>query len=390
MAEITLGRVLSLVGKLDDSPGEGTPRERFRDFLRETITDLGQLRDYVEECLRTPGDQYSRALQDLVNRLGELMGFQVTYGRYQGAKGEIGFDGHWRSPTGFHIVVEVKTTEVYAIKTATLVGYVDELISERLIPNWESALGLYVVGRPDPELHSLENSILSERRSHQLRIISVTALLLLAEMMRDYDVGHEELLTIVRPSRPTVDPLVDLMSRLVLQREAVETPAAMGVTTEPERPRESGEGPAYWFSPVKGDQEQTADQVIETLVGRERIYAYGDRTPGRKSIKPGDWICFYATGKGVIAHAEVASLPENKPHPRVRHPEKYPWVFSLRNPTLYLDRPVVLDAATRARMDAFKQRDPGKSWSWFAQATRRISEHDFRVLTRQESSRREG
>lgn len=390
MAEITLGRVLSLVGKLDDSPGEGTPRERFRDFLRETITDLGQLRDYVEECLRTPGDQYSRALQDLVNRVGELMGFQVTYGRYQGAKGEIGFDGHWRSPTGFHIVVEVKTTEVYAVKTATLVGYVDELISERLIPNWESALGLYVVGRPDPQLHSLENSILSERRSHQLRIISVTALLLLAEMMRDCDVGHEELLTIVRPSRPTVDPLVDLMSRLAVQREPVETVVGMGVAIEPERPCDSGEGPAYWFSPVKGDQEQAADQVIETLVGREKIYAYGDRTPGRKSIKPGDWICFYATGKGVIAHAEVASVPENKPHPRVRHPDKYPWVFSLRNPTLYLDRPVVLDAATRARMDAFRRRDPGKSWSWFAQATRRISEHDFRVLTRQDTSRREG
>jgi hypothetical protein len=40
------------------------------------------------------------------------------------------------------VVVEVKTTEVYAVKTATLVGYVDDLISEKRIPvgtlHWDS------------------------------------------------------------------------------------------------------------------------------------------------------------------------------------------------------------------------------------------------------------
>jgi hypothetical protein len=123
---ITLKQILDLVGKLDDSPGDETPRERFRRFLQENVTEVGSLRDYVEVCLRNPGDQYNRALQDLVNHLGHFLGFEVTFGRYQGVKGHIGFDGHWKSPTGFHVVVEVKTTETYAIKAATLVGYVDE------------------------------------------------------------------------------------------------------------------------------------------------------------------------------------------------------------------------------------------------------------------------
>ncbi len=169
---ISLHHILSLVGKLDDSPGDDTARERFRRFLKENVLEVGQVRDHIEECLRTSGDQYNRALQDLVNYLGHFLEFDVTFGRYQGVSGEVGFDGLWKSPKDLHIVVEVKTTEVYAIKTATLVGYVDRLISEHKIPSWDNSLGLYVVGRPDPELKQLENSIVAEKRTHQLRIIS--------------------------------------------------------------------------------------------------------------------------------------------------------------------------------------------------------------------------
>ncbi len=133
-----LSQVLALVGHLDDSSGSDTARQRFRDFLKENVTEVGQVRDYVQECLQTPDAQYSRALQDLINHIGRFLGFEVTFGRYQGVKGQIGFDGHWKSPTGFHIVVEVKTSEVYPIKPATLVRYVDELIGEQ-IPDWDAA-----------------------------------------------------------------------------------------------------------------------------------------------------------------------------------------------------------------------------------------------------------
>src|SRR5919205_3314470 len=106
---VTLKELRKLVGKLDDAEGADTPRERFRQFLAESVRDVGQLRDYIEECLRTKGDQqYNRALQDLINHLGTFLGFSVTYGRYQGVPREIGFDGLWSSPTPFHIVVETK------------------------------------------------------------------------------------------------------------------------------------------------------------------------------------------------------------------------------------------------------------------------------------------
>lgn len=95
---LSLEQLLSLVGPLDDSRGEETARERFRRFLKGNVKELGQVRDYVEECLQRTGDEYNRALQDLVNYVGEFLGFEVTYGRYRGTQGQLGFDGYWRSP----------------------------------------------------------------------------------------------------------------------------------------------------------------------------------------------------------------------------------------------------------------------------------------------------
>ena len=380
---ITLGEILDLVGKLDDSPGEDTGRERFRRYLGKNLLAPGQVRDYVEESLRNTGDQYNRALQDLVNQVGKFLGFEVTFGRYQGVRGEIGFDGHWKSPTGFQIVVEVKTTEVYAVKTATLVDYVNQLISAKEIPSWDQGIGLYVIGRPDPELRQLENAIVAEKRSDQLRIISVNSLLSLAEMMTEYDVRHDDILAIIRPSGCTIDPLVGLMSRVV-----AETPQEVEITPTLGRTPTILEGDvAYWLTPVASDDEQTAEEVIQTLVGDTGIYAFGERTPGRAKLKPGDWICFYASGKGVAGHAKVSSAPEKTPHPKVRHSDKYPWVFSLTEGVLYLDNPVVIDLEPRARLEAFKGRDPSKSWAWFVQGTHEMTERDFSMLTRQTKGR---
>lgn len=369
---ITLTQILDLVGKLDDTEGEETPRERFRTFLKENVKEVGQVRDYIQECLSNSGDQYNRALQDLVNYLGHFLEFEVTFGRYHGVRGQIGFDGLWKSPTQFFIVVEVKTTEVYAIRTDTLLGYINALISENEIPDWDHALGLYVIGRPDVELRQLENTIVAERRTNQLRIIAVESLLSLAELMTEYDVNHEDILAILQPSGPTIDPVVDLMARLVAQPPPPPPPPE-------EVPEEQIQ---YWLTPVKADEAQTAEETIHVLVGEEKVYAFGERTPGRKHLRRGDWIGFYATGKGVVAHAQVASSPEHRHHPRVRDPERYPWVFPVKDVHLYLDEPVVIDASLRAQLDAFQDRDPNKAWAWFVQATRRISKEDFQILTR--------
>lgn len=317
------------------------------------------------------------------------MEFEVEFGRYQGVQGQIGHDGLWKSTSGFGLVIEVKTTEVYAIKTSTLMNYIDQLISEKIITDRDHAMGLYVVGRSDPEVRQLENAILAEKRMDQLRVISAESLLSLAELMNDYDVSHEDILAILKPSGPVIDPVIDLMAKLAAQPKdnglkESELPISKPLLVEPcAKPVEKEKvEAAYWLTPVKADDTQTAEEVIEGLVGKKGIYAFGERTPGRKHLKQGDGICFYATGNGVIANAKVASTPENKPNPAIRDPERYPWVFELEDAKIYLENPIVIDAALRAKLDAFKGRDPNTSWAWFVQATRKVSAHDFEILVR--------
>jgi len=387
---MTLSQILALVGELGDSLGDETPRERFRRFLKDNAKDVGQLRDYIQECLSKSGTQYNRALQDLANCIGRFLEFEVVFGRYQGVQGQLGFDGHWNSPKDFHIVAEIKTTDVYAIKTATLIGYVDGLISEKKISSWANALGLYIVGRPDAELKQLENAVIAEKRTDQLRVISIESLLSLAELKSKYDLSHQEILEILRPSGPKIDPVVDLIAGLVAEPQDPAPPgpkhqpvATVNEATPPPASEPPPDGnAAFWLTPVKSWEEETAEECIEKLVGQGHYYAFGQRTAGRKHMKAGDRIGFYATTKGVVAHATILSAPQKKPRPDGSTSEDYPWVCSLKDARLYLNEPVAVDANLRMQLDAFKERDPEQGWAWFVQATRKVSPHDFKLLTR--------
>ena len=359
-------------------------------FLKANAKDVGHS-NYIQECFTNSGSQYNRALQDLVNYVGTFLGFEVEFGRYQGVQGQIGFDGRWKSPRDFHVVMETKTTDAYAIKTLTLIGYVNQLISEKIIPCWDNALGLYVVGRPDADLKQLENLIIAEKRTHELRVISVDSLLSLAEIRANYDVAHQDILDILRPTGPRVDPVVNLIARLVAESQE-ETPtvtrtepagSSHGEKVQPGPPVQTLQTGkvACWLTPVKSTDGGTAEDCIKRLVGKEHYYAFGDRTPGRRHMEADHRIAFYATTKGVIAHATLNSRPEKGRRPDGTDYGEFPWVCSLKDATLYLDRPVAIDAALRLQLDAFHGRDPEKGWAWFVQATRNVTSHDFDLLT---------
>ena len=374
MTALSISTILGLVGDLkDDDPAQ----TRFRDYLDKEVTDIGLLRDFINECLLKTGDQYNFAFQDLIVYLGKFLGFVCEYGRYRGTTDAPGHDGVWVTHDGFNVVIEVKKTEVYAVRIETLVGYVDRLISDGMISSWDSALGLYVVGKLEPELKQLENGIVAQKRTDQLRIVSADALISLTEIANEFDVNHEDVLSILKPAKPVIDPTIDLLTRVIQPVEPSPPPAVAG-----EKPGEAVI--QYWITPVKSTDEETAEECIKRLVGAERIYAFGDKTPGRASIKIDDKICFYATTTGIVGHAVVASLPEKKPHPKVKQADKYPWIFKLKDVKLYIDKPTVIDARFRATLEAFKDKDVVGRWAWFVQGTHRTAAGDFKKLTQTE------
>ena len=217
MSQISLSQLLDLVGDLKDDTTPNNASERFRKYIQGNIHKVEELRAYVEEALSQSGDQFNKALQDLINHIGQLLGFEVTYGRYRGVRGENGFDGLWCSQTGWSIVVETKTTDAYSIKTATLLGYINSLISEGQIKDIDKVLGLYVYGRYGTQTGQLENTIIAEKRRDSLRVIGVEALLNLLELKQKHSLSHEVVLSLFLPAPVRIDSMVNLIFDIVVE-----------------------------------------------------------------------------------------------------------------------------------------------------------------------------
>jgi hypothetical protein len=215
MPVIDLSTLVDLVGTLDDSSDSKSAAIRFRTYLQEHVQSVSDVRAYTNAALSTKGDQYDKAFQDIINHIGRLLGFEVTFGRYRGVAGVNGFDGLWQSPSGKTVVVETKTTDSFTVKTATLLDYIHDLVSEGQLPNYEEALGLYVYGRFDRQASQLENTIIAERQQQRLRVASSETLLYLLELKQGYEVNHQTIFQLLLPSPVRVDTVVNLIFDVV-------------------------------------------------------------------------------------------------------------------------------------------------------------------------------
>jgi hypothetical protein len=133
----------------------------------------------------------------------------------------------------------------------------------------------------------------------------------------------------------------------------------------------------YWITPVGTDEVRPGEEVVSSQVGDKKFYGLGRRTPGRRSLKPGDWVCFYVSKRGVVAHARVVSRPEMRPDLS----PFFPMVFYVDSVRLYLSEPVGVDEMLRLRLEAFNKTNPRRAWGWFVTSTHRITRHDFGLLT---------
>lgn len=313
-----------------------------------------------------------------------------SFGRYAGVSNQIGFDGLWRREQ-LAIVVETKTTDVYAIKTATLLNYINDLVSAERILSSDVALGIYVVGRLTPELKQLENTIVAENHIQRLRVISVEGLLSTAELIQDGFISIEEAIGLLRPGAVVVDDTVRLIARLASMSHDEDSPTQdEGSAVRPgQTPPQIATGEPTMvatdqqmslLTPVSDSEHGTVKQILESLLGRG-WYVFGEHTPGRKNLKQGDRICFYGTTRGVVAEAEVASSPERGAVDGVHDPGRFPWRFRVTKVRMFYDDPVIIGPQLRSQLDAFTDKDPARSWAWFVQGTRRVSAHDFLKLT---------
>lgn len=181
--------------------------------------DHSALDEHLKQLL---GDSFADSglvLQDLVNTLGNKLGFEVEFGRYRGNSRDIGHDGLWLHPDA-NIIIEVKTTDAYRINTNKLIEYSERVQKEHDLG--EAPPVLIIVGRQDTG--DLESQIRGCRADDRISIIGAEKLLHLTGAALEIGDGPaiSAIRTILTPRDYTrIDTICEVITTAAAQTQQV-------------------------------------------------------------------------------------------------------------------------------------------------------------------------
>jgi hypothetical protein len=362
---ITLDELLLLVGRLDDAPGFDTPRERFRRFLFERVTDVPTARALIEECQRSVGEQRHRALQDLVVLVGRLLRFEITFGGYERSADGVRVDGQWRSPGLLAVALEIRTEQTRA---TTLDGLARAVSAMPPRADSESPIGLCVVARQYAPRDRLGHMLAADTLLRDLRMVSVQSLLSLAALVAADRVSHGEVVKLLR-SGFALDFVIDLLDRPATNSPSTESTAAFAHAVDADHHE-----PSFWVATIIGNETAAPDRLFRSVIAQRRLLAICHAGRFRAEGSPGDWVCFFIPGKGIVGHAQLISVIEDSASV-IRHANRFSRVYRLADVTLY-EQPVV-QALRAERPFAVPPVDVPLAGACLAP----IAKHDFVSLT---------
>lgn len=215
MVELTLDLLVEVAGDYQDG---STSAEKFRSILQDEETTSDEVEQFLNEALDGSETYHNRALQDIVNNVGERLGFTVEYGPFQGTANNIGNDGLWTSNAGegnedVHLVVETKKSTAYTIDPGQAGGYMEEIATDRDIDP-SSIYGLYVIGAEDAE--TVVSTIRGSEYRDRIRSITAKDLLTLLEIQEESGLQHEQVLKLLLPiDTVNVGSLVTLIQDVI-------------------------------------------------------------------------------------------------------------------------------------------------------------------------------
>lgn len=217
MVELTLDLIVSLAGDWADS---SRASKQFREIIENEQTSTEEISAYLQEAINGTDDHHNRAIQDLVNNIGQRLGFRVDYGVYQGRSDTIGYDGHWVSAateTETHLIVETKKSTSFSIDLNQAGGYIDEFTDQRDISH-EQVYGLYVIG--EGNIETVAQTILGSQYREQMRVIRAEQLLNLLEIQQESTLRHEQVVDLLLPiNAVNVGQLVGLVQDVIEFRD---------------------------------------------------------------------------------------------------------------------------------------------------------------------------
>ena len=165
----------------------------------------------------------------------------------------------------------------------------------------ERCIGLCVVAAAQAVRHIEEKS--STDAGRDLRVVSIQSLLSLADMVSAARLTHGEAAQLFI-SATSLDLVIGLLQRTPT------TAAVAPAPTELQRPASVDPEPHYWLANIVRNGAATAEQFLEFVIGKRHVLGVTEAAKGQPASQPGDWVCFFVPGKGIVGHGRVQSLAE--------------------------------------------------------------------------------
>lgn len=181
------------------------PRQRFRRYLRAEVATVSDTRWYLDQSTKQfeLDDEVRLAVEELVDHLGVLMQFEATYDEDLGAS-------VWSSPGGVRLVVSV----VGAAAVIARLGHVARLCGASSEREAEGAIvpatGLIVICGA-PNRRRVEDAV-RLRRDVDIRIVTLDALAMLAELVKSTRLSHAAAVRVLQPAAAIADTLIQALA----------------------------------------------------------------------------------------------------------------------------------------------------------------------------------
>ena len=166
-------------GKLMDG---GTTSTELRELLAAAPSTF--LTAWKDEALSDRYDGFGFVLQDLVNEVGNRLGFKVASGLYRGRSGMEGHDGIWKGHEGHVLLVETKTSSSHRIELRRLAEARRRFVTREPVDD-EACSTLIVIAEEDTE--ELEAQVRGSRSAWEVRLLGVESLYKLLSIRESLD-----------------------------------------------------------------------------------------------------------------------------------------------------------------------------------------------------------
>jgi len=347
---VTLDQILMLTGRLDESAGFDSARERFRRFLLDHVREPAMAGVLIDECQHAPGDEHRRALQDLVVLLGRFLGFHARFGfaaRY----------GEWQSK-GVHVLVDVRAggaddAEPTAFPAAVAAAAAAAPAALRVIG--VSVVTPLAAGRagPEPAPPAADTPV---------AVVSLSALLSVTALAAAGRASHDDVVRLLTSSAP-LGFVLGLLERCADDRALLSSTGAHARV----------ESTGFWILRLAGVRGTSPEEFLEIVIGRRHLLGLAGDRAVNDAVQSGDRICFSIEGKGVVGHGRV--VPRDEDQPTLRDAHRFRHVWGLDDIRVYLAAPVAVDVETELRLRAAG--DPGRD----GQTMVSISRESFDAMT---------